>query len=158
MVHDCIDFTKRCDACRFHANFSHQPPERLYPTAVSWPFKAWGLDLVGPLTPKSSAGHLYILAATDYFSKWAEVIVLKEVNKENVVDLIRTHIIYRYGVPWYVISDNGKPFFNKLMTTLCEKFKFAQHKSLMYHAPTNDLTEAFNKTLCNLLKKVVVKS
>ena len=28
----------------------------------------------------------------------------------------------------------------------------------MYHAPTNGLAEAFNKTLCNLLKKVVVKS
>ncbi|KAL0321873.1 UNVERIFIED_CONTAM: hypothetical protein Scaly_2483700 [Sesamum calycinum] len=50
----------------------------------------------GPLT-KSSGGHLYILAATDYFSKWAEAVPLKEVKKENVADFIRTHIIYRYG-------------------------------------------------------------
>jgi len=28
----------------------------------------------------------------------------------------------------------------------------------MYHAPTNGLAEAFNRTLCNLLKKVVAKS
>lgn len=28
----------------------------------------------------------------------------------------------------------------------------------MYHAPANGLTEAFNKTLCNLLKKVVSKA
>jgi hypothetical protein len=28
----------------------------------------------------------------------------------------------------------------------------------MYHAPANGLAEAFNKTLCNLLKKVVSKS
>ena len=28
----------------------------------------------------------------------------------------------------------------------------------MYNAPANGLTEAFNKTLCNLLKKVVRKS
>ena len=28
----------------------------------------------------------------------------------------------------------------------------------MYNAPTNGLIEAFNKTLCNLLKKVVGKS
>ena len=28
----------------------------------------------------------------------------------------------------------------------------------MYHAPANGLAEAFNKTLCNLLKKVVAKS
>ena len=44
------------------------------------------------------------------------------------------------------------------MTNLCEKFKFAQHKSSMYHTPANGLAEAFNKTLCNLLKKVVAKS
>jgi len=86
------------------------------------------------------------------------VIALKEVEKENVVDFIRTHIIYRYGVPQYIITDNGKPFFNKLMTSLNEKFKFAQHKSSMYHAPANGLAKVFNKTLCNLLKKEKAKS
>ena len=88
--------------------------------------------------------HYYILAATDYFSKWAEAVPLREEKKENVVDFIRTH--------------NGKSFVNSLMTSLCEKFKFTQHKSSMYNAPANGLTEAFNKTLCNLLKKVVAKS
>ena len=75
-----------------------------------------------------------------------------------MVDFIRTHIIYRYGVPRYIITDNGKPFVNSLLTSLCDKFKFVQHKSSMYHAPANGLAEAFNKTLCNLLKKVVAKS
>ncbi|KAL0458754.1 UNVERIFIED_CONTAM: hypothetical protein Slati_0502600 [Sesamum latifolium] len=48
---------------------------------------------------KSTRGHLYSLAATDYFSKWAEVVPLKEVKKENVAHFICTSIIYRYGVP-----------------------------------------------------------
>ncbi|KAH0641956.1 hypothetical protein KY289_032930 [Solanum tuberosum] len=51
-------------------------PEVLHLTIASCPFDAWGLDVVGPL-PKSSGGHLYILAATDYFSKWVEAVVLK---------------------------------------------------------------------------------
>uniref|UniRef100_A0A2N9ITV2 Uncharacterized protein n=1 Tax=Fagus sylvatica TaxID=28930 RepID=A0A2N9ITV2_FAGSY len=105
IVKDCMDYAKRCEACQLHANYIHQPPEPLHPTVASWPFDAWGLDVVGPL-PKSSAGHLYILAATDYFSKWAEVISLKEVKKENVVNFIRTHLIYRYGVPRYIMTDN----------------------------------------------------
>ncbi|KAM2067325.1 hypothetical protein ACFX1T_043670 [Malus domestica] len=78
----------------------------------------------------SSTGEAYILAATDYFSKWAEAIPLKEVKKETV-------------------------FSNRLMDELCEKYKFKQHKSSMYHTPANGLAEAFNKTLCNLLKKVI---
>jgi len=112
---------------------------------------------VDPITPKSSADHSYILAATDYFSKWAEAIPLREVKKENVVDFIRTRIIYRYDLPRYIITDNGKPFVNKLVTALCENV-VDKRKSSMYNAPTNGLAEAFNKTLCNLLIKVVAKS
>ncbi|KAL0313021.1 UNVERIFIED_CONTAM: hypothetical protein Sradi_5701400 [Sesamum radiatum] len=61
-------------------------------------FDTWGLDVVGPMT-KSFGGQLYILAATDYFSKWAEAVPLKEAKKEDVADFIRTNIIYRYRVP-----------------------------------------------------------
>ncbi|KAM0971134.1 hypothetical protein PS1_019324 [Malus domestica] len=84
MVKDCLEHAKRCQACQFHANFIHQPPKPLHPTAASWPFDAWGLDVVGPITPKSSAGEAYILAAIDYFSKWAEAIPLREVKKESL--------------------------------------------------------------------------
>ncbi|XP_070660541.1 uncharacterized protein [Malus domestica] len=108
MVKDCLEYAKRCQACQFHANFIHQPPEPLHPTATSWPFDAWGLDVVGPIAPKSSTGEAYILAATDYFSKWAEAIPLKEVKKETVVCFIKGHIIHRYGVPRYIVTDNGK--------------------------------------------------
>jgi len=31
---------------------------------------------------------MYILAATDYFFRWAEAIALKEVKKDKVVDFI----------------------------------------------------------------------
>ncbi|KAA0065435.1 protein NYNRIN-like [Cucumis melo var. makuwa] len=122
MIHDPMHFVKYCEACQFHANFIHQPLEPLHPTIVSWSFEAWGLDLVGPIVPKSLADHAYILVETDYFSKW---------------------------------EDN---FANTLMDKLCKKFNFKQYKSSMYNATTNGLVEAFNKTLCNLLKKVVSKT
>ncbi|KAA0053732.1 uncharacterized protein E6C27_scaffold135G001090 [Cucumis melo var. makuwa] len=44
------------------------------------------------------------------------------------------------------------------MDKLCEKFNFKQYKSSMYNATANGLAEAFNKTLCSLLKKVVSKT
>jgi hypothetical protein len=31
------------------------------------PFTQWGLDVIGPINPKSSKGHSYILTTTDYF-------------------------------------------------------------------------------------------
>ncbi|KAM1556670.1 hypothetical protein ACFX10_040177 [Malus domestica] len=113
MVNDCLEHAKRCQACQFHANFIHQPPEPLHPIAASWPFDAWGLDVVGPIMPKSYAGEAYIMVATYYFSKWAEAIPQKEVKKET--------------------------FSNRLVDELCEKYKmtyrtFTQAKpySLVY--------------------------
>ena len=152
-----MEYAKKCEACQYHANFIHQPPEPLHPTIASWPFDAWGLNAIGPL-PKSFGGHLYILAAIDYFSKWAKAVPLREVKKETVVNFIQTHLIYRYGVPRYIITDNGKPFYNRLMIELCEKFEFKQYNSSMYNAPANELAEAFNKTVGSLLKKVVSKT
>ncbi|KAA0031666.1 uncharacterized protein E6C27_scaffold139G004460 [Cucumis melo var. makuwa] len=137
---------------------SRHKTKPLHPTVASWSFEAWGLDLVGPITLKSSAGHSYILAATDYFSKWAEAIPLREAKKENVANFIRNHIIYRYGIPHWIMTDNGSKFSNSMIDKLCEKFKFKQYKSSMYNAAANGLGEAFNKTLCNLLKKIVSKS
>ncbi|GAA0173899.1 hypothetical protein LIER_27406 [Lithospermum erythrorhizon] len=82
---------------------------RLHPTRASWPFDAWGLDMVG-LMPKLSEGHVYILAATDYFSKWAEAVPLLSGKKEEVADFIKSYLIYRYRVPRCIITDNGKSF------------------------------------------------
>ncbi|KAL0461136.1 UNVERIFIED_CONTAM: hypothetical protein Slati_0001200 [Sesamum latifolium] len=158
MTKDCLEYAKKCESCQLHANFIHQPPEPLHPTVASWQFDAWGLDVVGPITPKLSAGHIYILVATDYFSKWTEVVPHKEVKKETVVDFIRVNIIFRYGIPRHIITDNGRPFYNKSMDKLCAQFGFKQHNSSIYNAAVNGLAEAFNKTLCNLLKKVVSKS
>ncbi|KAA0037264.1 uncharacterized protein E5676_scaffold702G00060 [Cucumis melo var. makuwa] len=158
MVQDSIDYAKKCKACQYHANFIHQPPEPLHPTVASWPFEAWGLDLVGPITSKSLAGHSYILAVIDYFSKWVEAIPLREVKKENVANFIRTHIIYRYGIPHRIVTYNGRQLSNSMIDKLCEKFKFKQYKSSIYNVAGNGLAEAFNKTLCSLPKKIVSKS
>lgn len=146
-------YARKCEACQVHANFIHQPPKPLHPIVASWPFDAWGLDVIGPITPKSSVGHAYILVGTDYFSKWVETIPLKKVKKENVADFIRIQIIYRYGVPQHIITDNGKPFCSSHVNNLCAKFGFKQYNSSMYNAAANGLAEAFNKILCSLLKK-----
>lgn len=65
------------------------------------------------LSPPSSKGHAYILAATDYFSKRAEAVPLKQVQSREVVDFIKAKILHRYGVPSKITSDNGTPFKNK---------------------------------------------
>ena len=97
-----------------------------------------------------------MLATSDYL-KWAEVEVFGEVKKEMVENLIYKNIIFWYGITKYVVTINGKEFYNKVMNKLYEKFGFQQYNSSMYTTHANGLLVTFNKTLCNHLKKVINK-
>jgi hypothetical protein len=48
-----------------------------------------------------------VLLATDYFTKWVEAIPLKKVTSENMVELVKEHIIYMFGIPQTITTDQG---------------------------------------------------
>ena len=50
--------------------------------------------------------------ATEYFTKWAEVVPLHKATGGVVANFIKENIIVRFGVPHRIISDNGTPFVN----------------------------------------------
>ena len=91
MMTEAIAYAKKCHACQIHSDFVHQPPEQLHPTDSIWPFEMWGMDIMGPISPPSAKGHRFILAVTDYFSKWAEAIPLREVKTSDVIQFIKHH-------------------------------------------------------------------
>lgn len=67
--------------------------------------QSMGLDVMEPINPKASKRHVYILATTDYSSKWAEAVTLCGVIKE-IFDFARTRINYQHGSPQRIITDN----------------------------------------------------
>jgi len=81
----------------------------LHPIQVEQPFMRWGIDFIGPINPPSSAGHRWILTATDYFTRWTEAVALKESN-ESVVLNFYCDLVSRFGVPESIISDNALAF------------------------------------------------
>jgi ribonuclease HI len=155
MVADCEDHAKKCCMCQMHGPFIHQAPNPLHPTVSSWPFSMWGTDIVGPIDPPTSRGHRFILAATDYFTKWAEAVPLKEVKASDVVKLFKTHILYRFSTPQRIISDNGTAFKSSKVYALAEQFNIDWRFSSIYNPRANGLAEAFNKTLINIMKKMI---
>ena len=84
MRKDAAEYARRCDACQRHCNILHQPAEPLYPVASPWPFMKWGMDIVGKL-PKAPGGKVFMLAMTDYFSKWVEAEAFVQVRGQKVV-------------------------------------------------------------------------
>jgi hypothetical protein len=74
---------------------------------VEQPFSQWVLDVVDPINPKSSKGHMYILTATDYFTKWPEAVALKRVDSEELIKFLEDNLLSRFSIPDKFITDNG---------------------------------------------------
>uniref|UniRef100_A0A2N9F1A7 Integrase zinc-binding domain-containing protein n=1 Tax=Fagus sylvatica TaxID=28930 RepID=A0A2N9F1A7_FAGSY len=75
MKKDTADFVKTCHTCQVQADLIHTHPTNLQNMTTPWPFHTWGLDLIGPIGPASD-GHIWILVATEYFTKWVEAVSL----------------------------------------------------------------------------------
>jgi hypothetical protein len=55
--------------------------------------------MIGKINPPSNKGHQYILAITDYFTKWVEAIPMKSVTLKVVINFIKEHVIHRFEIP-----------------------------------------------------------
>ncbi|PKI77267.1 hypothetical protein CRG98_002336, partial [Punica granatum] len=120
---------RHCHLCQVYADQIKVPPKELRPMAASWPFSVWGIDVIGPINPKASNRHLFILVAIDYFTKWIETITLASVTANAVARFLKRDIIARYRVPKTIITDNAKNLNNKIIDELCERFKIHHHNS-----------------------------
>uniref|UniRef100_A0A2N9G3H6 Uncharacterized protein n=1 Tax=Fagus sylvatica TaxID=28930 RepID=A0A2N9G3H6_FAGSY len=129
-------------------------PKYLHTMASPWPFSAWGMDVIGAITPKASNGHEFILVAIDYFTKWVEACSFKNVTQVAVTRFVKNNIICRYGMPEMLITDNASNLNNRMMDQLCQQFKIQHHNSAPYRPKMNGAVEAANKNVKKILSKM----
>ncbi|RDX84909.1 hypothetical protein CR513_33971, partial [Mucuna pruriens] len=84
---------RKCAKCQIYANRLNAAPSTLHNLTAPWPFSMWGIDVIGPIEPKASNGHKFILVAIDYFSKWVEAASYPSVTRSLVVRFIKKDII-----------------------------------------------------------------
>jgi hypothetical protein len=68
------------------------------------------MDMIGKINPPSSKGHQFILAITDYFTKWVEAVPMKSVTLRDVINFVKEHVIHRFGIPQAITIDGGSVF------------------------------------------------
>jgi hypothetical protein len=110
-VADSKDIVRRCEGRQFYARQTHLPAQALQTIPITWPFAVWHLDMVGPLR-QVPGGFTHFLMAVDKFSKWIEARPIVNVHSEEVV-LFFTDIMYRFGIPNTIITDNSTQFTGK---------------------------------------------
>ncbi|KAA3464082.1 reverse transcriptase [Gossypium australe] len=86
MEGDCISYAKRCHKCQIHGDKIKEPPSPLHVMTSPWPFSMWGMDVIGPISPKASNGHRLIFVVIDYFTKWVEAASYASVTKSAVME------------------------------------------------------------------------
>ncbi|XP_027772677.1 uncharacterized protein K02A2.6-like [Solanum pennellii] len=118
--------------------------------SAPWPL-AWGMDVIGPVEPKASNGHRFILVAIDYFTKWVEAVNFKSVTKKVLVDFIHFNIICRFGIRKVIITDNAANLNSHLMQEVCYQFKIEHRNSTPYRPKANGAVEAANKNIKKIL-------
>ena len=87
--------------------------------------------MVGPVNPPL-CGYIWILVATEYFTKWVEVVPLQKATGGAVANFIKKNIIVRFRVPHRIISDNSKPFVNSDVRKMLEFYQVKHRRSSPY--------------------------
>ncbi|XP_075636865.1 uncharacterized protein LOC142609124 [Castanea sativa] len=100
-------YVRTCDKCQRFSNVIRQPAEELILITAPWPFTQWRLDIMG-LFPIAMIQLKFLIVGIDYFTKWVEAEALATITEKNVQSFVWKNIIYRYGIPNVLVSDNRK--------------------------------------------------
>ena len=113
------------------------------------------MDFIGQINPPSSKGHRFVLVATDYFTKWTEAVLLKNMTHREVIEFITEHIIHRFSISQTLTTDQGSSFISKEVRDFAESYKIKILNSSPYYTQANGQAESSNKILTKLIKKKI---
>ena len=81
LENDYISNVRKCHKCQIYVDKIHVPPTSLNVMVSPWPFSMWGMDVIGPISPKASNDHRFIFVVIDYFIKWVEAASYANITK-----------------------------------------------------------------------------
>ena len=152
MATDADRQANHCDQCQRHAPFSKLPPENLKSINSLWPFRKWGMVIVGniPMAPGQKVFHRIVI---DYFSKWVDAEALSRITDLQVRKFFWTYVITRFGVLHEIVTDNGPQFKSHNFKEFCKDWGIKLTFATPRHPQSNGHAESTNKTVVNMLKK-----
>ncbi len=150
---DVADYCHSCPECQKAARKTGQRAPMIPLPIMGQPFERIAMDIVGPL-PRSIKGYKYILVVCDYATRYPEAIALKKFTADAVAEELIT-LFARYGVPKEILTDQGTNFTSQLLQELYKLLGVKPIRTTPYHLQTDRLVERFNKTLKDLLRKII---
>ena len=92
-------------------------------------------------------GFKFLLTCVDQFTRWPEVIPIKDIRAETVADAFFGGWLARFGTPATITTDRGAQLESRLWETLCNQFGIARNRTTNYHPQSNGMVERFHRQL-----------
>ena len=150
MNRDVFHHVKYCTHCQKNKRVIIAP-RKFMKLPVTSRFRTIHIDLVGPLK-QSATKKKYILTIMDRFSRWPEGIPLANIKAETVARRFYTEWICRYGVPDYIISDQGSQFESAVFQEMLKTLDIKRRRTTAYHPQANGMIERVHGVIKNTLR------
>eukprot|EP00253_Pinus_taeda_P034069 PITA_34069 len=142
---DVFSFVKSCDRCQIFEGKHQLKSLPLKPIHASCPFQQWGLDFIGEIDPHSTGQHRWILVATDYSTKWIEVIPTRKYHHHVVMKFLTEDTFTRFDCPHKLVTDNATIFRAKELVEMCDSMGIKLVHSTSYYPQAKFLQEEKNE-------------
>jgi len=91
----------------------------------------------------------------DYFTKWIEVILTRQATHSVIIQFLEGNILSRFECPQNIATDNAAAFKSKKFIDFCNRYNIVLGHSTAYYTQGNGLAESSNKSLVNIIKKLL---
>ncbi|GKG10044.1 reverse transcriptase domain-containing protein, partial [Tanacetum coccineum] len=97
--------------------------------------------------PEGPGKVKFLIVAIDYFTKWIKAKLVATITGNQIRKYVWDNIVFKFGLPGEIISDNRKQFRDNPFKDWCEKLCIRQCFAFVKHPQANDLVERANKSL-----------
>ncbi|GBG82500.1 hypothetical protein CBR_g34877 [Chara braunii] len=151
------DYVAECPTCQKVNSANHFPCGLLQPLPI--PEGRWqsiSMDFIGPLRPPTPRGYDAILVVVDRFTKRAHFVPCRyAISAREVADIVFDGVVRDHGLPLSIISDRDPRFTSRFRQRLHDVYDTQLRFSSSYHPQTNGENEIMNRTLGDILRKIV---
>jgi len=145
---------RRCGQCARYQRPRPQHQGALQPMVTGEPWERVSIDVTGP-HPTSSKGNVYILTAIDHFTKWVELMPMRNQEATTVAKLLVDRVFCTHGCPLQILTDRGPNFESQLFQEMCRLLTIDKVRTTAYKPSTNGSIERFHATMHSLLARWV---
>jgi len=96
--------------------------------------------------PETKAGNKYILVAINHYSKWCEAKAIVDHGAKIAARFLEDNLIYRYGVPSFVLTDNGGEW-GAEFEVMCKDYAIQHQRMARQWPQCNDMAKRMIKTI-----------